>query len=125
MKKVIIIDDDENILEALKILLEHFGFKAETLIRDGERLAKAINKQIPDLIILDVLLSGEDGRVVCKTLKSTKKTKDIPVIMISAHPNAKQKALEMGADEFIAKPFDVEHLLDKVEYYTETKLINN
>ncbi len=118
MKKVIIIDDDEGILEGLKILLESFEYKVEMLTRDGKRLRDSIKNGFPDLIILDILLSGEDGRFICKTLKTSKKTKKIPVIMISAHPEAGKKAMEMGADEFIAKPFDMEFLLSKVEKFT-------
>jgi DNA-binding response OmpR family regulator len=64
--------------------------------------------------LLDVLLSGKDGRTIARQLKSQEDTKHIPIIMFSAHPSAEQTAREAGADDFIAKPFEIDDLLEKI-----------
>src|SRR3982750_4402058 len=99
MKQILVIDDDEAILEAFKLALTDAGFGVETSLKDGKFIQKRMSqKNLPDLIILDVLLSGYDGRDICKKLKADAKTKYIPTIMISAHPDAKKSAIEAGAD---------------------------
>ncbi len=69
------------------------------------------------MILLDVLLSGKDGREIVKYLKSQDETRYIPVIMFSAHPSAEETARKAGADDFIAKPFDIDELLVKIAHY--------
>ncbi len=78
---------------------------------------------MPDLIILDVLISGHDGRTFCKQLTTNKATKNIPVIMFSVHPGAAVTIVDYGADDFISKPFDVNDLIQKVT--TQLSLSNN
>jgi DNA-binding response OmpR family regulator len=80
----------------------------------GENTFPKIETFKPDLILLDVLISGYDGRVICKQLKSNEETKHIPIIMFSAHPGAAATIADYGANDFISKPFDVDHLLKKV-----------
>ncbi len=117
-KKILVIDDDPTILDALRFTLEFSGFEVITSEKgDYAENLKDSKDQFPSLIILDVLLSGKDGRTICKKLKSDKKTKAIPVIMISAHPGADKSVKEVGADEFLAKPFDVDVLLELVKKY--------
>ena len=113
MKKVYVVDDERSILEALEYLLIEEGYEVKTLSR-GTDLLK-LNSDLPDLIILDILLSGEDGRQICKILKSDNRTKKIPVVMISAHPSAKMTIKECGADDFLAKPFEINDLLGLIE----------
>lgn len=72
---------------------------------------------LPDLIILDVLLSGKDGRELVKHLKRQEETKHIPVMMLSAHPSAKESVREAGAQDFVAKPFDIDVFLTKIATY--------
>ncbi|HEV2832155.1 MAG TPA: response regulator, partial [Hanamia sp.] len=81
----------------------------------GENTFPKIETFKPDLILLDVLISGYDGRVICKQLKANEETKHIPVIMFSAHPGAAATIADYGANDFISKPFDVDHLLRKVK----------
>ena len=69
---------------------------------------------LPDLILLDVLLSGKDGREIVKRLKSQEETRHIPVIMFSAHPSAEKTARAAGADDFVAKPFEMDEILAKI-----------
>jgi len=117
MKKIWVIDDDEGILEVVNIILTSAGYQVETSLNG--QCFQNINKNgdKPDLILLDVLLSGEDGRDICKRLKSQEKTKDIPIIMLSAHSSARKIIDFCGAEAFLAKPFDVDELIDMVDEY--------
>lgn len=113
MKKILVIDDDDAILDSLRLVLTEAGYKVETVNR-GSDTYKKVKDFRPDVIMLDVLMSGSDGRTICKNLKSDLMTKEIPVIMISAHPTAKDGALDFGADFFLAKPFEVDEVLGAV-----------
>lgn len=113
MSRILVVDDDTDILSVMEILLTMKGFEVEVTAK-GENAVPKINSFKPDLILLDVLISGHDGRTICKQLKSNKDTRHIPVIMFSAHPGAAATIADYGADDFIAKPFDVSHLLRKV-----------
>jgi DNA-binding response OmpR family regulator len=117
-KKILVVDDDPDILEALQFTLEDAGYEVTTTEKGeyAENL-RDTNGGLPDVIILDVLLSGKDGRVICQKLKSQEDTRHIPILMMSAHPNAKQSVKAVGADDFVAKPFDVDELLAKVAAY--------
>lgn len=90
------------------------GYEVETASRKEEVFAKLDAFQ-PSVILLDVLLSGADGREICKEIKSSKKTKHIPVLMVSAHPGAAENISSYGADEFVSKPFNTGILLEKLE----------
>jgi DNA-binding response OmpR family regulator len=113
MSRILVVDDDVDILSVMEILLSMKGFDVEVIAK-GENTFPKINSFKPDLILLDVLISGFDGRTICKELKSNKNTSHIPVIMFSAHPGAAATIADYGADDFIAKPFDVNILLAKV-----------
>jgi DNA-binding response OmpR family regulator len=115
-KKLLVVDDDPDILEFLEVILEEEGYEVLTSTK-GEYLEQLHNGGLPDLILLDVLLSGKDGREIVKHLKSQDETKHIPVIMFSAHPSAEQTARAAGADDFIAKPFNIDELLARVAKY--------
>jgi CheY-like chemotaxis protein len=78
-----------------------------------------MEKDFPDLLLLDIWMSGQDGRDICKYLKKNPTTKNIPIILVSASRDIMQSAKNAGADDFIAKPFEMETLLDKVRHYTE------
>lgn len=113
MSRILVVDDDTDILSVMEILLTMKGFEVEVTAK-GENTVPKIYSFKPDLILLDVLISGHDGRTICKQLKSDKATQHIPVIMFSAHPGAAATISDYGANDFIAKPFDVNHLLRKV-----------
>jgi DNA-binding response OmpR family regulator len=113
MAKILVVDDDLDILVVMEILLSMKGFEIEVTAKWENTFAK-IESFKPDLILLDVLISGNDGRTLCKQLKSQPDTMQIPIIMFSAHPSAAATMNEYGADDFIAKPFDVQDLLAKV-----------
>jgi CheY-like chemotaxis protein len=115
-KKILVVDDEPDILEFLQVILEEEGYTVATTDK-GEYVEKLHDGGLPDLILLDVLLSGKDGREIVKQLKSQEETKHIPVIMFSAHPSAEATARACGAEDFVAKPFDIPVLLEKVEQY--------
>ena len=113
-KKILVVDDEPDILEFLQIIFEEAGYHVDTTEK-GDYLEKLKNGPLPDLVLLDMLLSGRDGREIVKQLKSRDSTKHIPVIMFSAHPSAEKTALAAGADDFVEKPFDIETLLEKIQ----------
>jgi DNA-binding response OmpR family regulator len=113
MKKILVIDDDESILDAISLILEDAGYTVATSLK-GEQTYKEVERFQPDLILLDVLMSGNDGRTICRKLKTDKQTKGIPVLMISAHPSAINSIKSCGADDFLAKPFTSEELLTNI-----------
>ncbi len=114
MKKVLVIDDDPDILDAVQLILDSGGYSSDVTTK-GDETYKKIDEYKPDLIILDVLLSGNDGRRICKNLKTHASTKKIPIIMISAHPSAKDSVKQCGANSFVAKPFSIIDLLAEVK----------
>lgn len=118
-KRILVIDDTEDILEALELVLTNEGYAVDLSTKEDyvdEMIAGT--KTIPNLILLDVLLSGQDGRVVAKKLKHTEETKHIPIIMMSAHPDVEKTVKKAGADDFLMKPFEMSDLLSKVHKYT-------
>lgn len=116
MRRILAVDDDKDILEVLQYILEESGYEVETL-SDGHYIFDRIRKHHPDLILLDIMLGGLDGRELCKHIKAMKETHDIPVIMISASHNISDRSFQNndGPDDFIAKPFDIDVLLRSVK----------
>lgn len=114
-KRVLIADDDPAILEVITLMLEDAGYDSRTTV-DGHT-EKIVKKYLPDVILLDIWMSGLDGRTICKSLKKHKLTMHIPIIMISANKDTEKIAKESGADDFIAKPFEMDDLLKKVAKY--------
>ncbi|GHO67571.1 hypothetical protein KSC_064630 [Ktedonobacter sp. SOSP1-52] len=116
-QRILIVDDDPDILEFLHIILEEEGYEVMTTDK-GDFLMQLHNGELPHLIVLDVLLSGKDGRDIVRWLKSQQETRMIPVLMFSAHPSAEQTVRQAGADDFLAKPFNIEAFLAKVAHLT-------
>jgi DNA-binding response OmpR family regulator len=115
MKKVLIVDDNSDILWVVETILKRYGFDVLSTLKGEEVMAKT-KKYNPQLILLDVFLSGIDGIEVCNTLKSTPETKDIPIIMFSAHTNSQDLMKFCKADDFVAKPFDSNELVKKINF---------
>jgi DNA-binding response OmpR family regulator len=113
MARILIIDDDPDVRNLMGILLKKHGYEVETASKKEEVFEKLQQFQ-PSAILLDVLLSGADGRQICMDIKENEATKHIPVIMFSAHPGAADKIGSYGADEFISKPLNAEILLEKL-----------
>ena len=113
-KQIMIVDDDANILEFMHLALAFEGYDVR-VSTTGRDLQEVQPSNLPDLILLDVKLVEEDGQAICKQLKTNEQTKDVPIIMISAHATARKIRQECPADDFLAKPFELDTLLDKVE----------
>lgn len=114
MKKILIIDDDEGVLGALSAILEMEGYIVETSV-NSHFLDHHDKESTPNLILLDYLVSGENGKEILEKIKKHRSLSKVPIIMLSAYPNVEQELLESGADDFIAKPFDMDNLLNKVK----------
>lgn len=114
MKKILLIDDDPDVITVLQLLLKKKGYEVATASREEEAYHQVSVFQ-PHLIVLDVLLSGVDGRTICKKLKGATASKHIPIIMFSAHPGAQKNMQEFGADDFIPKPFESSKILERIE----------
>src|SRR5438105_4570828 len=117
-KKILIVDDEPDILTFMRAMLEDVGYTVVT-IEKSEHIEKLQHSNLPDLILLDMLLSGKDGREIARQLKSQENTKHIPIVMLSAHPSAEKEARTYGADDYLAKPFEMDDLLAKVEYHLQ------
>lgn len=117
-RRILVVDDDEGILDAFSAMLETLGYSVIPL-SDAENIVEISRKKLPDLILLDILLSGSDGREICKLLKKNKDTKNIPVVLVSAHPGADKSGKAAGADGFLKKPFEMKELLNIVRKYAK------
>ena len=115
MKRILVVDDNTDILQIVKIILENNGFEV-VVTPNGEETLLKTDTFHPQLILMDVFLSsGIDGREICKTLKANPETKDIPVILFSAQVKMEDGFKSWGADDFIAKPFEVKELINKIK----------
>jgi two-component system alkaline phosphatase synthesis response regulator PhoP len=116
MPKVLVVDDEENIVELIRYNLEREGYTVITA-NDGEEAYRLSRQEQPDLVILDVMLPGQDGLSVCRNLQHDQKTRHIPIIMVSARVEEVDRivGLEMGADDYITKPFSPRELLARVK----------
>ena len=112
-KHILVADDDPAIVDALKMMLEICEYDVDTVL-DGAVLPKLTTTR-PQLLLLDIWMSGIDGREVCKKLKGSKATRDIPVILISASRDIEKSSRDAGANDYLAKPFNIDELLSKIE----------
>ena len=117
-KKILIVDDEVDSVETIRFLLEREG-NSVLVSRDGEDALNQARRENPHLIILDIMLPKLDGYKVCMQLKSDKRYKQIPILMLTAKAQQKDKILgmEAGADEYITKPFDLAAFIEKVKTY--------
>jgi two-component system response regulator RpaA len=113
MGNILVIDDDPDIGIMLKMILEYKGYTAE-VTESGEKALELLGHRSYDLVIMDMLLSGVNGTDLCQRIRREPHLDHIPVMMISAHPNAKELCLKAGADDFILKPFDMNEILLKL-----------
>jgi DNA-binding response OmpR family regulator len=111
-KRILIADDDPAILDATRMILEMENYEVETTV-DGATVAIMFENP-PDLLLLDIWMSGQDGKDICRALKSQESTKHVPVIMISASRDVEASAKDAGADDFVTKPFEMDLLLKKI-----------
>lgn len=117
--KIIIVDDNRDILDSIKLMLELEGHEVDTYDKGADMLSDLNNQETPHLILLDTWLSGEDGRNICYLLKNHEEYKKIPIIMMSASQDVKKSTFESGANYFISKPFNINEILDTIENFLQ------
>ncbi|HEX2234917.1 MAG TPA: response regulator [Actinomycetota bacterium] len=115
-KRILVCDDDPVILRLLQVNLELEGYEA-LLAHHGVKAVEVALEQLPDVIILDIMMPRMDGYEACERIKSNEATKDIPVIFLSAkaQPSDIERGRRFGVDEYLTKPFDPSELLEVVE----------
>lgn len=133
MSLIYIVEDDVNIREIERYALKNSGFEVQEF-ECGKELYKAIEKKIPNLIMLDIMLPDEDGMDILAELRASKQTHTIPILMVTAKTTEldKVKGLDLGADDYMTKPFGVMELISRVkallrrtEEQKETSVITN
>ena len=114
MKKIFVVDDDEDILEVVRISLEFYGFEVRT-DSTGANVPEMVQEYQPNLILLNIFLPGKSGTKICKEIK--KVHSKIPVILFSAHAEKGKSFSEYNADGFIQKPFDILQFVNTIKSY--------
>lgn len=114
--KIFIAEDDANILQMESYALNNSGFETKEF-SSGNDLEKALLKEIPDMVILDIMLPGDDGLTILKRIRNNPETKNIPVMMVTAKTTEldKVKGLDAGADDYIAKPFGILEFISRAK----------
>jgi len=120
-KKVLIADDDPGIVDAVEMILDFYGYEVSSTYNGNEVLK--LQGNYPDVLLLDIWMSGCDGRDICRELKAKDEMRHIPVLMISASKDIRESAMQAGADDFLAKPFDMKELLSKIENLLNNQLV--
>ena len=113
MKKVLLVDDDAGIIEVLRLYFEKEGYQVSACMQ-GDKAVATFNIANPDIVILDLMLPGMDGNDICRELR---KISDVPIIMLTARTDTIDKVVgfELGADDYVAKPFEPKELLARVK----------
>lgn len=113
MKKVLVVDDDPNIVEVLRLYFDKDGFAVISCL-SGDKALETFQTSQPDLVVLDLMLPGKDGYDICREIR---KSSDVPIIMLTARTDTLDKVvgLELGADDYVQKPFEPKELLARVK----------
>ena len=114
-ERILVVDDEEDILELVRYNLEKDGFRV-TCVTSGEEALEAVKRDIPDVVVLDLMLPGLDGLDVCRNWKSAADTEGIPIVMLTAKGEDADivTGLELGADDYVTKPFSPRVLLARI-----------
>ena len=112
-KKIVVVDDEKPIADILQFNLEKEGYDVLTA-NDGDEALELILKEVPDLVLLDIMLPGKDGMEICREVR---KSHDMPIIMLTAKDDEIDKVLglELGADDYVTKPFSTRELIARVK----------
>lgn len=113
-KKILVVDDERGVLEAVNEILLMEGYEVQA-VSEAQHIHTHLSEFNPDLVMLDVFLSGNDGREICRQLKEDRDHRSVPVILMSAQLQAEESVYDCGANAFIAKPFDIDSMLQLVE----------
>jgi DNA-binding response OmpR family regulator len=114
MQKLLVVDDSEDLLFAMQTLLEQYDFEVRTATNEASFLKEATLFK-PAIIIMDVLLNGENGRDICKSFRENPDNENVALILFSASANNLKNFEECGADGIIEKPFGIKELIKKIE----------
>lgn len=119
MKKILIVDDEPNILMSLDFLMRKEGYEV-FIARDGAEALEILSREIPDIIVLDIMMPNVDGYEVCEYVKSNRATSQTKVIFLTAKSKKEdiEKGYEMGADLYLTKPFSTRNLVKEVKQLT-------
>ncbi|MBN1503672.1 MAG: response regulator [Candidatus Eisenbacteria bacterium] len=114
-QRILIAEDDTNIRHVLKLQLESAGYEV-IAVEDGIKALEEVNRQVPDLILLDIMMPKMDGHEVCRRLKAGYHTSKVPIIMLTAKSteNDKVNGLEIGANDYLTKPYSSKELVARV-----------
>lgn len=114
MKKILLVEDDPNLGEVLNLQLEMNGYEVSLLRFPTETVENLLEDKF-DLVIMDKLLNGIDGTLVCAAIRNTKPISGTPILMMSGLDGAGEDCIAAGANEFIAKPFEISRFLERIE----------
>ncbi|WP_193367665.1 response regulator transcription factor [Pelagibius marinus] len=114
-QRVLVVEDEPNIVESLSFLMKQEGFDVK-IAQDGTTALRIVESDVPDLVVLDVMLPRRDGYDVCKAIRANRKLDDVRIMMLSAKGREldRRKGLELGADDYVTKPFSTRDLVDRV-----------
>ena len=119
-KKILIVDDEPDILDFVSTRLKSWGYEV-IMASDGEKAVAVARDQMPDLILLDVMMPCKDGYETCNEIKSEESTSRIPIVLFTAKPQQQERLKSnyefIAADDYIMKPFEPENLLAKVKKF--------
>lgn len=113
MKRVLVVDNDPAILDVMEEILEYEGFEVKTY-SDTDNIFNCINSFNPDIILIDYILNGINGGELCAQIKKSPETSHLPVIIISAYSKVLLSLGNYGCDDFISKPFELDHLISRI-----------
>ena len=110
---ILLVDDDKDICVMVEAILKFAGHSVHSCT-SPDLLPVLLETISPRLLLMDMLLSGTDGRDICRRMKTASGISPVKIIMMSAHPDADKSCREAGADDFISKPFDMDHFIARV-----------
>lgn len=118
--KVLVVEDEPNIVDSLSFLMKQAGFTV-LVARDGDAALRVLESQLPDLILLDVMLPRRDGYDVCRAIRANPAWRGVKVIMLTAKGREldRRKGLELGADDYVTKPFSTRDIVKRVRRLLE------
>lgn len=115
-KRILVVDDEPNIVLSLEFLMKQVGYKVRTA-SDGQAALDAIQQEVPDLVLLDVMMPRKDGYEVCQAIRQNPACNKVKIVMLTAKGREveREKGLAMGADDYVTKPFATQELVEKVK----------
>jgi len=119
--KIFVLDDSPAIVDSIELMMELEGLTISKFYKGSDMMNALEKEPTPEIILTDMWLAGEDGRDICREIKGSEKFGDVAVLIMSASRGLEQSALDAGADAFIAKPFDMHEMIEKVKSYLKIK----